>query len=104
MMGDQRPLRSVGSARLGSRNTIHHRKNNTRTKHDMCEQVVELARADNWGYTNIGELKKLGIKPLSRNIIKYILLRRSTQTMTHRRHYGNSLTVLKLNSETKLAN
>jgi putative transposase len=45
-----------------------------RTPKEIQDLVVRLARENNWGYTRIlGELKKLGIKSLSRNTIKNIL-------------------------------
>ncbi len=45
-----------------------------RTKAEICELVLKMARENDWGYTRIlGELKKLRIKSLSRNTIKNIL-------------------------------
>ena len=45
-----------------------------RTKHEIRDLVVSLAKDNNWGYTRIlGELKKLEIESLSRNTIKNIL-------------------------------
>ena len=45
-----------------------------RTKQEIRNLVIRLAKENNWGYTRIlGELKKLGIASLSRNTIKNIL-------------------------------
>jgi len=45
-----------------------------KTKEEIRELVLKLARENDWGYTRImGELKKLGITPPSRNTIKNIL-------------------------------
>jgi putative transposase len=41
---------------------------------DLHELILRLGRENDWGYTRImGELKKLGIKPPSRNTVKNIL-------------------------------
>jgi len=45
-----------------------------RTQEEIRELIIKLARENDWGYTRIlGELKKLGIKPPSRNTVKNIL-------------------------------
>lgn len=45
-----------------------------RTKDEIRELILTMARENEWGYTRImGELKKLGIKPPSRNKVKNIL-------------------------------
>ncbi len=45
-----------------------------RTKEEIRELILKLARETDWGYTRImGELKKLGIKPPSRTTVKNIL-------------------------------
>ena len=45
-----------------------------RTKAEICELVLRMARENDWGYTRIlGELKKLRIRSLSRNTVKNIL-------------------------------
>jgi putative transposase len=45
-----------------------------RTAEDLRELILRLGRENEWGYTRImGELKKLGIKPPSRNTVKNIL-------------------------------
>lgn len=50
------------------------RRGRPRTKEEIRELILRFARENNWGYTRImGELKKLGIKPPSRNTIKNIL-------------------------------
>lgn len=42
---------------------------------EIRQLIVKLAKENNWGYTRIlGELKKLGIKSLSRNTIRNILI------------------------------
>jgi putative transposase len=45
-----------------------------RTADDLRELILLMARENDWGYTRImGELKKLGITPPSRNTVKRIL-------------------------------
>jgi putative transposase len=45
-----------------------------KTNEEIRELVLKMARENDWGYTRImGELKKLGITPPSRNTIKNIL-------------------------------
>jgi putative transposase len=45
-----------------------------RTPDDIRELVLKLARENSWGYTRIlGELRKLGIKSISRQTVKVIL-------------------------------
>ena len=45
-----------------------------KTPNQMRRLILRMARENNWGYTRImGELKKLGIRPPSRNTIKNIL-------------------------------
>ncbi|WDI40556.1 integrase core domain-containing protein [Bremerella sp. P1] len=50
------------------------RKGRPRTKEPIRDLIIRMARENDWGYTRIlGELKKLNIKPPSRNTIKNIL-------------------------------
>jgi len=52
----------------------HVRKGRPRTKEEIRELITRFARENDWGYTRImGELKKLGIQPPSRNTVKNIL-------------------------------
>lgn len=45
-----------------------------RTDEEIRQLILKLARENDWGYTRImGELKKLGITPPSRNTVKRIL-------------------------------
>jgi len=45
-----------------------------RTKEEIRELIIKFARENDWGYTRImGELKKLGITPPSKNTVKNIL-------------------------------
>ncbi len=45
-----------------------------RTQEQIRELILKLARENDWGYTRIlGELRKLGIKAISRNTVKNIL-------------------------------
>jgi putative transposase len=50
------------------------KKGRPRTKEEIRELIVKLARENDWGYTRIlGELRKLGVKAVSRNTVKNIL-------------------------------
>jgi len=50
------------------------KKGRPRTAEEIRELILKFARENGWGYTRImGELKKLGIKPPSRNTVKNIL-------------------------------
>lgn len=45
-----------------------------KTQEEIRELIVKLARENDWGYTRIlGELRKLGIKAVSRNTVENIL-------------------------------
>lgn len=45
-----------------------------RTPEQICRLILKLAKENQWGYTRIlGELKKLGIRSISRNTVKRIL-------------------------------
>ena len=60
-----------GGITTGRKNIRRGRK---RKPEEIRELVVKLAKENDWGYTRIlGELKKLGIKSLSRNTVKNIL-------------------------------
>jgi putative transposase len=50
------------------------RRGRPRTAGDLQKLILRMARENDWGYTRImGELKKLGITPPSRNTVKRIL-------------------------------
>src|SRR5689334_18081069 len=50
------------------------RRGRKRTSLSLCRLILKMARENSWGYTRIiGELKKLGIKPPSKNTVKRIL-------------------------------
>src|SRR6185312_3086747 len=45
-----------------------------KTQQEIRELIIKLARENDWGYTRIlGEIRKLGIKAVSRNTVKSIL-------------------------------
>lgn len=45
-----------------------------RTPDQICKLILKLTKENEWGYTRIlGELKKLGIRSISRNTVKRIL-------------------------------
>ena len=48
---------------------------------DVRKLVIKLARENGWGYTRfLGELKKLGVKAISRNTVKRILREEGYET------------------------
>lgn len=50
------------------------KKGRPRTREKIRELIIKLARENDWGYTRIlGELRKLGVKAVSRNTVKNIL-------------------------------
>jgi putative transposase len=50
------------------------KKGRPRTQEQIRELILKLARENDWGYTRIlGELRKLGIKSISRQTVKVIL-------------------------------
>ena len=50
------------------------KKGRPRTKEQIRQLIIKLARENDWGYTRIlGELRKLGVKAVSRNTVKNIL-------------------------------
>jgi len=52
------------------------KKGRLRTRDEIRDLILKLARENDWGYTRIlGEFRKLGIKAVSRNTVKNILLR-----------------------------
>lgn len=55
-------------------NALAVRRGRPRTKEPIRDLIIRMAKENDWGYTRIlGELKKLKIKPPSRNTIKNIL-------------------------------
>ena len=68
---------------INKKNATRGRK---RTAQEIRELVVKLAHENIWGYTKIlGELKKLGIKSLSRNTVKNILIEHGIDPMPQRK-------------------
>jgi putative transposase len=60
--------------RESQKDTKPGKRGRPRTQEDLRELILKLARENDWGYTRImGELKKLGITPPSRNTVKAIL-------------------------------
>ncbi len=69
----QTVLRWIREEREGKHQTPVKR-GRRRTAQEICLLVVKLARENEWGYTRIlGELRKLGIRSISRNTVKRIL-------------------------------
>ncbi|MEX0725748.1 MAG: integrase core domain-containing protein [Planctomycetaceae bacterium] len=55
-------------------NYVPKKTGRPKTRDELRELIVKMARETGWGYTRImGELKKLGIKPPSRSTVKNIL-------------------------------
>jgi putative transposase len=67
-------LRWIREDRRGARKQSPVRRGRPRTPEQLRRLIRKLARENDWGYTRImGELKKLGIQPPSRNTVKNIL-------------------------------
>lgn len=57
-----------------SNQTKPRKRGRKRTAQEIQDLIIRFTKENNWGYTRIlGELKKLGIKSLSRNTVKNIL-------------------------------
>ena len=60
--------------RKGKKHIPKRRVGRPGTPEAMCKLILRMAKENDWGYTRImGELKKMGIKPPSRNTVKKIL-------------------------------
>lgn len=67
-------LRWVREERKGKQKQRPARRGRPRTPEKLRRLILKMARENEWGYTRVmGELKKLGIKPPSRNTVKNIL-------------------------------
>jgi putative transposase len=67
-------LRWIREERETGRKRSPIKRGRRRTPEQIHQLVLKLARENNWGYTRIiGELKKLGIRPPSKNTVKRIL-------------------------------
>jgi putative transposase len=67
-------LRWLREEKKSSQKTESKKRGRRRTAEEIRKLVVKLVKENEWGYTRIlGELKKLGIKAISRNTVKNIL-------------------------------
>jgi putative transposase len=70
----QRWVRDAEEARTAKKHVPKRKPGRPRTPDDIRELVLKLARENTWGYTRIlGELRKLGIRSISRQTVKVIL-------------------------------
>jgi putative transposase len=61
--------------RKGPKKKYTIRRGRPKTPENLCRLILKMAKENDWGYTRImGELKKMGIKPPSRNTVKKILM------------------------------
>jgi putative transposase len=68
-------LRWVREDRKKGKRVTTTKRGRPRTPETLRKLILKLARENDWGYTRImGELKKMGIKPPSRNTVKKILM------------------------------
>jgi putative transposase len=67
-------LRWIREDRKKGKRVTTTKRGRPRTPEILRKLILKLARENDWGYTRImGELKKMGIKPPSRNTVKKIL-------------------------------
>jgi putative transposase len=70
----QRWVRDAEEAGTATKHVPKRKPGRPRTPDDIRELVLKLARENTWGYTRIlGELRKLGIRSISRQTVKVIL-------------------------------
>jgi putative transposase len=68
-------LRWIREDRKKGKRITATKRGRPRTPDSMRKLILKLGRENDWGYTRImGELKKMGIKPPSRNTVKKILM------------------------------
>ena len=67
-------VREAEAAHTAKKATPKRKPGRPRTPNEIRELVLRLAKENSWGYTRIlGELRKLGIKSISRQTVKVIL-------------------------------
>jgi len=70
----RRWIRETEAAHAAKDSTSKRKPGRPRTPDDIRDLVLKLARENSWGYTRIlGELRKLGIRSISRQTVKVIL-------------------------------
>ena len=66
--------RGIRDSRKSGKTKAPVKRGRRRTAEDIRKLIIKLAKENEWGYTRIlGELRKLGIKSVSRNTVKAIL-------------------------------